>query len=127
MASVCAMRANGPQWYATAAEAKKDKARIMHPGNCEAIVCMGFWPKVVLAMHIIPSTAICGMDPLTHAKVTIQTIARSTPLARLGSIPGLASKPGCWKHRALDHDPAKLGRIMFQVFRLGMIFSGLPP
>jgi hypothetical protein len=70
MGSVCAMKTNGPQWYATAAEAKKDKARIMHPGNCDAIVCMGIWPKVVLAMHIVPSTPTCGTDPLTHAKMT---------------------------------------------------------
>jgi hypothetical protein len=70
MGSVCAMKTNGPQWYATAAEAKKDKARIMHPGDCDTVLCMGVWPKVVLAMHIIPSTAICGTDPLTRVKMT---------------------------------------------------------
>jgi len=70
MGAVCAMKANGPQWYPTAAEAKKDKARIMHPGDCHTFVCAGIGPKVVLAMHIVPATAICGSDPYTHAKMT---------------------------------------------------------
>lgn len=68
--SVCAMRSDGPKWYETATAAKKDGARIMHPGNCETILCMGWEPKVALAMGIVHEGSICGMDPLSHARMT---------------------------------------------------------
>jgi hypothetical protein len=68
--SVCAMRADGPKWYPTAALATHDKARIMHPGDCKALTCTGMWPKVALAVGVLPSTPICGIDPLTHARMT---------------------------------------------------------
>jgi hypothetical protein len=72
--SVCAMKADGPKWYPTAMLAKKDGARIMHPGDCKALTCTGMWPKVALyvgnSMGITPTTPICGMDPLTHARMT---------------------------------------------------------
>ena len=67
---VCAMKSDGPKYYDSAKSAKKDGARVMHFGDCEAVVCMGMWPKVALAMHVLPSTSICGMDSLTHAKMT---------------------------------------------------------
>ena len=62
--SVCAMRSDGPKWYETAAAAKKDHARIMHPGDCETVLCIGAEPKVALAMGLVHEGAICGMDPL---------------------------------------------------------------
>jgi hypothetical protein len=68
--SVCAMRTDGPKWYESAALARKDGARIMHPGDCDAVVCMGWAPKVALAFGIVPSTPMCGTDPLTHARMT---------------------------------------------------------
>jgi hypothetical protein len=68
--SVCAMRSDGPKWYETAAAAKKDHARIMHPGDCETILCVGAEPKIALAMGIVHGGAICGMDPLSHARMT---------------------------------------------------------
>jgi hypothetical protein len=67
---VCAMKADGPKYYDSAKSAKKDGARVMHPGDCEAIVCAGWAPKAALAFGIVPSKAICGMDPLSHAKMT---------------------------------------------------------
>jgi hypothetical protein len=72
--SVCAVRADGPKWYPTAALAKRDGARIMHPGDCEALTCTGMWPKVALYMHVLPSREICGMDPLTHARMTYPNV-----------------------------------------------------
>jgi hypothetical protein len=68
--SVCAMRSDGPKWYETAAAAKKDHARIMHPGNCDTLLCVGAEPKIALAMGIVHDQAICGMDPLSHARMT---------------------------------------------------------
>ena len=67
---VCATRADGPKYYESARAAKADGARVMHPGNCEALLCTGMWPKVALGMGVIPSTAICGQDPLTHKAMT---------------------------------------------------------
>jgi len=67
---VCGMRADGPKFYESARAAKADGARVMHPGNCEALLCTGMWPKVALSMGVIPSTAICGRDPLTHQAMT---------------------------------------------------------
>lgn len=68
--SVCGMRSDGPKWYPTAALAKKDGARIMHPGDCETVLCMGAEPKIALAMGLTHPIAICGMDPLSHARMT---------------------------------------------------------
>jgi hypothetical protein len=68
--SVCAMRTDGPKWYESAALAKKDGARVMHPGNCEGVVCSGMGPKIALYVGVVPSTPICGIDPLTHARMT---------------------------------------------------------
>jgi hypothetical protein len=68
--SVCAMRSDGPKWYESAALAKKDGARVMHPGDCETVLCMGAEPKIALAMGILHVQAICGMDPLSHARMT---------------------------------------------------------
>jgi hypothetical protein len=68
--SVCAMRSDGPKWYETAAAAKKDHARIMHPGDCETVLCVGAEPKIALAMGLVHEGAICGMDPLNHARMT---------------------------------------------------------
>jgi hypothetical protein len=68
--SVCAMRSDGPKGYETAAAAKKDGARVMHPGDCETVLCVGAEPKIALAMGIFPSRAICGTDPLSHARMT---------------------------------------------------------
>ncbi len=68
--NVCAMRADGPKGYPTAAMAKKDGARVMHPGDCQQVVCSGMAPKVALYLGVVPSQAICGRDPLTHARMT---------------------------------------------------------
>jgi hypothetical protein len=67
---VCAMRSDGPKWYPAAALAKKDGARIMHPGDCETLLCVGAEPKIALAMGLTHPTAICGIDPLSHARMT---------------------------------------------------------
>lgn len=70
MGDVCAMRKDGPKWYPTAAMAKRDGASIMHPGDCQAVVCAGMASKVALYLRVVPSQAICGRDPLTHARMT---------------------------------------------------------
>jgi hypothetical protein len=67
---VCAMRSDGPKWYPEAAMAMKDHARIMHPGDCEALTCVGNYGKIAMAIGILPSRVICGIDPLTHARMT---------------------------------------------------------
>src|ERR1700744_4206679 len=60
MGDVCAIRKDGPKWYPTAAMAKKDGASIMHPGDCQSVVCSGVWPKVALYVGVVPSQAMCG-------------------------------------------------------------------
>jgi hypothetical protein len=67
---VCAMRADGPKYYLTAKAAMADSARVMHPGDCEAVVCSGAGPKIAMNMGLLPSHAICGMDPLSHQRMT---------------------------------------------------------
>jgi len=68
--TVCGMRADGPKTYGSAREAKADKARVMHPGGCDTALCMGMWSKAVLAATDKPASAICGLDPLTHQRMT---------------------------------------------------------
>ena len=68
--AVCAMRSDGPKYYLSAREAHADGARVMHPGDCEALSCTGWAPKVALSMGLMPSQAICGQDPLTHQRMT---------------------------------------------------------
>jgi hypothetical protein len=67
---VCGIRPDGPKYYESARAAKADGARVMHPGDCETLLCTGVWPKVALGMGVLPSTAICGQDPLTHKAMT---------------------------------------------------------
>jgi hypothetical protein len=67
---VCAMKADGPKYYESAHAAKADGARVMHPGECQTLTCAGWAPKVALAVGLAPSSAICGMDPLSHARMT---------------------------------------------------------
>ena len=67
---VCAMKADGPKYYLSAREAKADGARVMNPGDCESVVCSGLAPKLALSVGLVPAKAICGMVPLTHARVT---------------------------------------------------------
>jgi hypothetical protein len=68
--SVCGMRTDGPKGYPTAAAAQHDGARVMHPGDCETLLCVGWEPKVALAMGIGHAQALCGIDPLSHARMT---------------------------------------------------------
>jgi hypothetical protein len=70
MADVCAIKKDGPKWYPSASMAKKDGASIMHPGDCQQVVCAGMAPKVALYLGVVASQSICGRDPLTHAKMT---------------------------------------------------------
>jgi len=47
-----------------------DKARVMHPGSCDTLLCMGMGPKVALGAGIAPASAMCGIDPLSHQRMT---------------------------------------------------------
>jgi hypothetical protein len=67
---VCGIKADGPKYYLSARAAKADGARVMHPGDCQMLLCSGWAPKVALNVGLVRSTAICGMDPLTHARMT---------------------------------------------------------
>jgi hypothetical protein len=59
---VCVVKADGPQTYDSAAAARAAHVKVTHLGPC-VIFCQGFAPTLV-------SGPQCGMDPLTHAKVT---------------------------------------------------------
>lgn len=72
--TVCGIRADGPKIYPNARAARADGARVMHPGDCDTVVCSGIWPKVALGMHLVPGTVSCGMDPLTHQRVTYPNV-----------------------------------------------------
>jgi len=67
---VCAVKPDGPKYYDSARAAKADGARVMHPGDCVQILCTGVWPKVAMGMGVVPTSAICGLDPLTHQQMT---------------------------------------------------------
>ncbi len=60
---VCGMRADGPHTYSDAAMARRDRARVMHPGECQPIICWG-------AGMILIQRPMCGIDPLNHARMT---------------------------------------------------------
>jgi hypothetical protein len=69
-ASVCGIKADGPKNYDTPRAAKKDGARVMHPGECQSLSCMGWFAETT----IIRSAAICGTDPLNHQKMTYPNV-----------------------------------------------------
>jgi len=60
---VCGLRADGPRTYDNSAAAKRDKARVMHMGGCNPIACAG-------PIGLVPSEPMCGVNPLTHARMT---------------------------------------------------------
>jgi hypothetical protein len=68
--SVCAMRPDGPRWYQSAVLAQQDGARVMHFGDCETLQCVGWSPKVAMALGIVREQAICGTDPLSQEQMT---------------------------------------------------------
>jgi hypothetical protein len=60
---VCGLRTDGPRTYDNFAAAKRDKARVVHVGNCEPVGC---WS----VMGLVRSEPMCGVNPLTHARMT---------------------------------------------------------
>jgi hypothetical protein len=60
---VCGLRADGPRTYDNSSAAKRDKARVMHVGGCNPIACAGL-------IGLIPSEPMCGINPLTHVRMT---------------------------------------------------------
>jgi hypothetical protein len=60
---VCGLRADGPQTYDNAAAARRDHARVVYMGGCETLSCWSW-------MGIIRSEPMCGINPLTHVRMT---------------------------------------------------------
>lgn len=60
--SVCGLRADGPQNYASAAAARHDHAKVVYPGQCETIGCWS-WAGVVR------SEPMCGINA-EHVRMT---------------------------------------------------------
>ena len=60
---VCGLRTDGPRTYDNSSEAKRDHARVMHVGGCNPIGCASW-------MGIIRSNPMCGINPLTHVRMT---------------------------------------------------------
>jgi hypothetical protein len=60
MGDVCAIKKDGPKWYPSAALARKDGASIMHPGDCQQVVCSGMAPKVALYLGVVPHRRFAG-------------------------------------------------------------------
>lgn len=60
---VCGLRTDGPRSYDNASAAKHDHARVMHVGGCNPIGCASW-------MGIIRSNPMCGINPLTHVRMT---------------------------------------------------------
>jgi hypothetical protein len=60
---VCGLRADGPRTYDNSYAARRDHARVMHPGGCEPIMCWSW-------MGLLRSEPICGVNPLTHVRMT---------------------------------------------------------
>jgi hypothetical protein len=61
-AAVCGIRADGPKTYDNMGAARADHATVAHQGAC-LFFCQGFWPTII-------QQPLCGMDPLTHARMT---------------------------------------------------------
>jgi hypothetical protein len=61
---VCGVRKDGPKNYANACLARADGARMVHPGECQPILC---WH---VSSEILFHQAMCGRDPLNHALMT---------------------------------------------------------
>jgi hypothetical protein len=59
---VCGMKADGPKTYDSACAARADGTKVTHLGGC-VIFCQGFGATLIAG-------PLCGMDPLTHAKMT---------------------------------------------------------
>jgi hypothetical protein len=60
---VCGIRADGPQNYDNAGAAQRDHARVVYPGACQTISCWSW-------AGIIRSEPMCGINPLTHVRMT---------------------------------------------------------
>jgi hypothetical protein len=69
-ANVCGIKADGPKNYDTPRAAKMDGARVMHPGECQSVLCMGWMAETT----ILYSAAICGTDPLNHQMMTYPNV-----------------------------------------------------
>ena len=59
---VCGLREDGPRSYDSANAAKRDHARVVHIGECFPIACS--W------MGAIQAEPMCGVNPLTHVRMT---------------------------------------------------------
>ena len=60
---VCGLRADGPRTYDNSLAATRDHARVMHVGGCEPFGCWSL-------MGVLRSEPMCGVNPLTHARMT---------------------------------------------------------
>ena len=60
---VCGLRSDGPRTYDNSSAAARDHARVMHVGGCNPIGCASW-------MGILRSNPMCGINPLTHVRMT---------------------------------------------------------
>ena len=69
-ATVCGVRGDGPSNYDSPQAANAAGARVMHPGSCQSVTCVGWFAET----GFLGSGAICATDPLTQEMRTYPNV-----------------------------------------------------
>jgi hypothetical protein len=69
-AAVCGIRGDGPANYDNPQAAAAAGARVMHPGSCQSVTCVGWFSETGL----LNGGAICATDPLTQEMMTYPNV-----------------------------------------------------
>jgi hypothetical protein len=69
-ATVCGIRGDGPANYDSPQAAAAAGARVMHPGSCQSVTCVGWFSETGL----LNAGAICATDPLTQEMMTYPNV-----------------------------------------------------
>lgn len=70
-ATVCGVRGDGPSNYDNPQAAAAAGARVMHPGSCQSITCVGWFSQTGF---LDGGGAICATDPLTDEMRTYPNV-----------------------------------------------------
>jgi hypothetical protein len=69
-ATVCGIRSDGPANYDSPQAANAAGARVMHPGSCQSVTCVGWFAET----GVLNAGAICAADPLTQEMRTYPNV-----------------------------------------------------
>lgn len=69
-ATVCGIKSDGPANYDSPQAANAAGARVMHPGSCQSVTCVGWFSETGL----LNAGAICATDPLTQETRTYPNV-----------------------------------------------------